>query len=105
MNGKILLRNFEETELPPIEAFYSKLNDSNITQEDYEHAINVWNTFKMKTMLEYHDLYLKTDVILLYDVIENFRNLSLDIYGLDPAFYYTSPNMAWDACLNLQKRN
>ena len=62
-------------------------------------ALNVWNTFKCKTIRDYHDLYLKSDVLLLSDVFENFRKTCLKHYNLDPAHYYTSPGLAWDACL------
>ena len=89
----------DETCLPPIECFYSKLNDEGIEQDDYVHAQNVWKEFQMKTMRDYHDLYLKTDVLLLADVFEEFRNICLENYGLDPAWYYTTPALAWDACL------
>ena len=88
-----------KTQLPPKEEFYSKLNDEDITDDDYQHAINVWNTFKCKTIRDYHDLYLKSDVLLLSDVFENFRKTCLKHYNLDPAHYYTSPGLAWDACL------
>ena len=91
------------TSLPPKEAFHSILNDSDITEEDYIHAQNVWETFKMKTMRDYHDLYLKSDVLLLSDVFENFRDVCLDNYRLDPIFYYTAPGLAWDACLKITK--
>ena len=90
---------FNEAELPPIEKFYSSLSGSNISTEDYEHALNVWKTFKLNTLGDYHDLYLKTDVNLLADVFENFRNLCLQQYKLDPANYYTSPGLSWDALL------
>ena len=90
---------FDETALPPIEKFYSSLTDSHISKEDYEHATKVWNTFGCKTLGDYHDLYLKTDVNLLADVFENFRNLCLQQYTLDPANYYTSPGLSWDALL------
>ena len=88
-----------ETQLPPKEEFYSKLNDEDISDDDYQHAINVWNTFKCKSIRDYHDLYLKSDVLLLSDVFENFRKTCLKHYKLDPAHYYTSPGLAWDACL------
>ena len=93
------LDKLSETNLPPQDKFYSKLNDEEITDDDYKHAINVWNKFKCKTIRDYHDLYLKTDVILLADVFENFRLTCLHHYKLDPAHYYTSPGLAWDACL------
>ena len=73
--------------LPPKEAFHSILNDSGISEEDYIHAQKVWETFNMKTMRDYHDLYLKSDVLLLSDVFENFRDVCLDNYRLDPMFY------------------
>ena len=93
------LEKLSETCLPPKEEFYSKLNDEDISDEDYQHAINVWNTFGCKTIRDYHDLYLKSDVLLLADVLENFRKTCLKHYKLDPAHYYTSPGLAWDACL------
>ena len=85
------LEKLQETNLPPKEAFYSKLNEEDISDEDYQHAQNVWTTFEMKTMREYHDLYLESDVLLLADVFENFRKVSLQNYELDPCWYYTAP--------------
>ena len=93
------IEKLSETQLPPKDQFYSKLNDEDISDEDYQHAINVWNTFKCQTIKDYHDLYLKSDVLLLADVFENFRATCLKHYNLDPAHYYTSPGLAWDACL------
>ena len=92
---------FNDTKLPPQEAFYSKLSGRGITKADYKHAWNVWNTFKMKTFKEYHELYNVTDVLLLADVFENFRENSLKTYGLDPVYYFTAPGLAWDACLKI----
>ena len=96
---------FNNTKLPPREAFYSKLSGKGITEKNYKHACNVWNTFKMKTFKDYHKLYNETDVLLLADVFENFRNLCLKIYGLDPVYYYTAPGLAWDACLKMTNIN
>ena len=92
---------FNLTKLPPREAFYSKLSGRGITEKDYKHAWNVWYTFKMKTFKNYHELYNETDILLLADVFENFRDLCLKIYGLDPVYYYTAPGLAWDACLKM----
>ena len=92
---------FNDTKIPPREAFYSKLSGRGITEKDYKHAGNVWNSFKMKTFKEYHELYNITDVLLLADVFENFRDLCLKIYGLDPVYYFTAPGLAWDACLKI----
>ena len=90
---------FTHAKLPPKEVFYSKLNGEDVSDQDYQHAQNVWKTFNMKTMGDYHDLYLKTDVLLLADVFEEFRSVCLENYELDPAWYYTAPGLAWDAAL------
>ena len=91
------------TGLPPKGEFYSRLNDTDISDEDYEHAKKVWEKFEMKTMREYHDLYLESNVLLLADVFENFRDVCIKNYGLDPAWYYTAPGLAWDAALKLTR--
>ena len=85
--------------LPSIEKFYSNLNMSGISNGDYEHARKVWTEFGIKNMGEYHDLYLRTDVILLANVFESFRRVCLDNYELDPSHFYTAPGLAWKACL------
>ena len=98
------LINSKKQNFPPKEAFYSLLYNEEITDEDYQHAHNVWNTFKCQTLQDYHDLYLKSDVLLLADVFENFRKTCLKYYKLDPCHYYTAPGLAWDACLKLTKQ-
>ena len=92
---------FNDTKPPPQKAFYSKLSGKGISDKNYKHVWNVWNTFKMKIFKEYHELYNVTDVLLLADVFENFRDLCLKIYGLDPVYYFTAPGLAWDACLKI----
>ena len=96
---------FNDTELPKREEFYSLLTDENISKDAYRHAENVWNTFNLRNMGEYHDLYLKTDILLLVDVFENFRKTCLTYYRLDPLHYLTSPGLAWDAMLKMTKIN
>ena len=95
------LERFKENKLPPKEAFYSRLTGEGISNEDYERVKKVWKVFGMKTLQDYHDLYNVTDVLLLADVFENFRNICLDNYKLDPAHYFTAPGLAWDACLKI----
>ena len=95
---------FEETENPPKQAYYSILNDQEITDEDYEHSIKIWKEDQIKNLGEYHDLYLKIDVLLLAEIFENFRNVCLKHYELDPAHYYTSPGLSWDALLKFSKQ-
>ncbi|KAL6418932.1 hypothetical protein ACFW04_011683 [Cataglyphis niger] len=88
-----------ETRLPPREAFYSSLTCDIVSGSDYERAIKVWERFRVQTLGEYSDLYLKTDVLLLADIFENFRDACMMSYGLDPAHYYTLPGYTWDAML------
>ena len=90
---------FKEMKLPPREAFYSNLNMAGVKEEDYENANRTWKEFDLKDLGEYHDLYLKTDVILLANVFEAFRKVCLKNYELDPAHFYTAPGLAWKACL------
>ena len=90
---------FKEAKLPLREAFYSKLNMSGVGNKDYEHANRVWKEFGLKDLEEYHDLYLKMDVILSANVFEAFTKVCLKNYGLDPAHFYTAPGLAWKACL------
>ena len=90
---------FEETQLPPAEAFYRNLNMTNIRDDDYKHTQHVWKECGIRNLGEYHDLYLRTDVILLANVFEAFRDTCLEHYKLDPAHFCTSPRLAWKACL------
>ena len=87
--------------LPTKKDFYSILNNKDISAEDYQHAKNVWNKFGLKNMGQYHDLYLKSDILLLTDVFENFRKTCLEYYDLDPCHYFTSPGLSWDAMLKM----
>ena len=70
-----------------------------ISGHDYEHAQQVWNTMKKKTLGHYHDSYLKTDLLLLADVFQKFRNTCLENYKLVLAHFYTAPRLAWQALL------
>ena len=96
-------KRLKETQLPPKKAFYSKLTNQDCSDKDYEHAQKIWKAFNMKTMKDYHDLYLMLDVLLLADVFENFREVCLDNYKLDPAWYLTAPGLSWDAMLKVTK--
>ena len=99
------IEKLKDTEPPPQKAFYSKLSGKGINNYNYRHVLNVWKTWKMKTFKEYLELYNITDVLLLADVFENFRNICLKNYGLDPVHYYTAPGLAWDAMLKMTKIN
>ena len=82
---------FNETSLPPKEAFYSTLTDSHISDEDYEHAKKVWEAYECETLGDYHDLYLATDTLLLADVFENFRKNMPEALRLGPSSLLHKP--------------
>ena len=82
---------FGETSLPSKEHFFSNLNNEDISDEDYHHAETVFQKFNCKNLGDYHDLYLTTDVLLLADVFESFRDNCIKHYNLDPAHFYTCP--------------
>ena len=92
---------FDWSCLPSKECFFSSLKGKSIGDEEYDRACKVWKVFGMKTFGEYHDLYLKCDVLLLYDVFEKFIDTCLEYYGLDPCHYFSSPGLAWDAMLKM----
>ena len=95
------IEKFNEISLPLKEKFLSQLNDCGILDEDYEHEHKVWKEFDITTKSDYHDLYLKTDVLLLADVFQEFRSVCLEKYSLDLAWYYTSPGLSFDALLKV----
>ena len=97
------IEKFNDTTLPSKSEFYSKLNDSHITDKEYNFAINLWNKFECKTMKDYLELYLKADVLGMADVFEEFRNVCYENYGLDPLHYYTAPGLSWDALFKYTK--
>ena len=89
---------FGETQLPEKEKFYSSLSGKGITDEDYAHAKQVWETFGSRNLGDYHNLYVETDSLQLA-ADENFRKVCLEKYGLEPAHYYSAPGLRWDALL------
>ena len=94
---------FEQTYLPQKEAFRNDLLGEDISDEKYQFAQRVWTTMGCQSMGEYHDLYLYQDIFLLADIFEQFRQVCLKNYELDPAHYYTVPGLAWDAALKFTK--
>ena len=94
-------KKFDWSCLPSKECFFSSLKGKGISDEEYDRACKVWNVFGMKTFGEYHNLYLKCDVLLLCDVFEKFIDSCLKYYGLDPCHYFSSPGLAWDAMLKM----
>ena len=90
---------FNETSLPDKESFYSNLNMEDISDVDYKHAKIVFKYLINKNFGDYHDLYIQSDTLLLADVFENFRNMYIKVYELDPAHFLSAPGLAWQACL------
>ena len=88
---------FNETSLPAKNDFYSELTLEDLSNEDYEHAQKVFKK-DFTDMGDYHDLYVQTDKLLLADVFEKFREKFIEIYGLDPSYFYSAPGLAWQAC-------
>ena len=72
------LKKLDETNLPPKEAFCSKLTGEGITDEDYEHAHTVWKEFNIESMKDYYKLYNLSDVLLSADIFENFRSICMN---------------------------
>ena len=97
------MKKFDETSLPSKQAFYSNLTGEGITDEDYQHPHTVWKEFNIETMKDYHKLYNISDVLLLTDIFENFRNICINHYGLDTAWYFSAPGLSWDATLKITK--
>ena len=93
-----------ETSLPQREAFFDRLSGSECSQSDYAHAQNVWNTFGIRTLKEYLELFLLSDVCLLADVFELYREICISAYKLDPSYFLSAPHLAWNALLRFIKR-
>ena len=94
---------FAETKLPPIEMFYNTLKDEKLDAEDYRRAQEIWTKFNIENMQRYHDHYLLSDVLLLADVVENFRNSVMEKHKLDCLHYFTLPSLAWNMALKHTK--
>ena len=90
---------FNMTSLPSKKEFYSNLNMEDIDDIDYRHGNNVFNKFELNNLGDYHDLYVQSDTLLLADVFENFRDICLKEYELDPAHFVSLPGLAWQRCL------
>ena len=84
---------FHETTIPPQESFYSELNLENITDKDYAHAQKVWEVFELKNRGAYHDLYGKSDTLLLENVFQIFRDKCNEIYEFDPLYFVSAPGL------------
>ena len=94
-------KKFKESKLPDIDKFFSSLKDCGISEKEYQRSVNVWKVFKIKNLGEYHDFYLKTNVLLLCDVFEKSISVCLKGYGLDPCHYISSHSLSWDAMLKM----
>ena len=90
---------FNEISLPSKEDFYSNLNMEHISDIDCRHAASVFKRFKLENLGNYHDLYVQSDTLLLADLFNNFRDMCIKEYELDPAHFLSLPGLAWQACL------
>merc|ERR1712055_1137868 len=89
----------KEKTLPSKEDYFNQLTGKDISEKDYEFAHKLYHTFKLKNLGELHDLYMGSDVNLLADVFESFREFNLKHYKLTPVHFYTAPSLSWSACL------
>ena len=94
---------FNEITLPEKEDFCSHLNMEDIIDADFSHTKRVNKDFEIKNLGEYHDFYVQSDALLLVNVFENFRNMCLEIYALDPAKFLSAPGLGWQAALKKTK--
>jgi hypothetical protein len=94
---------FDETSLPPISMFYSHLSKKTIDENCYNRLQSIWNHFNCRNLGDFHDIYLKVDVLLLTAIFQNFRATSIEKFGLDPCHYFSTPGLTWDAALKLTK--
>ena len=92
-------KRFNETSLPNKKDFFSCLNMEDITDIDYRHAKKVFKELEINTLRVYHDLYVRSDTLLLGDIFENLRNKCIETYELDPAYFLSAPGLIWNACL------
>lgn len=95
---------FNMIDIPKKENFYSKMNDKNISDEEYKRAVNIWNITNCKNMGDYTMIYLICDVLLLADVCENFVKKAIDFYKLEPFYYYSLPGLAIDSALLMSNK-
>ena len=99
MNVWTVLKSFLKNKLPDRCELFKSLKDEFSSEKDYLDAINVWNTFKMNRISDFHDLYLKPDVLLFLVVFEKFSNTYLEYYLVDPSHYFISHDLSWDTFL------
>ena len=93
-----------KTSLPDKEAFYNSLNMEDITDVNHRHAKRVFKNLSNKNLGDYPDLYVQIDTLLLTDVFQNFRNMCIKVYELDPAHFLSAPELIWQACLKNRGR-
>lgn len=97
--------NFEEKSLPPISCFFNDLKEEEMSKVDYERVQKLWDKFELQTLGDLHDLYIETDVFLLADCFEKFREFAIKSYRLDPAHFISAPSLSWESALLYTKIN
>ena len=96
-------KKYNEQKLPNKEEFFNKINNKNITDDDYNHAKNVFKKFECKNLLDYSILYLKTDLCPISDVFQKFSNFAHEKYEIDPRHSYTLPGFSWQSMLKMTR--
>ena len=98
-----ITKKYNEQKLPNKEEFFNKINNKNISDEDYTHAKNVFEKFECKNLLDNSILYLKTDLCHISDVFQKFSNFAYEICEIDPRHSYTLPGFSWQSMLKMTK--
>ena len=92
---------FSETKIPDQKEFTNKLTGKVLSDEDFKRAHHIWELFSCESLEDYHNIYLKVDVVLLADVFEKFRKMCMETYKLDATHYFSAPGLAFDAALKM----
>ena len=95
------INRLKERQFPAQHHFFNKMDDKKCSDSDYAHAKHVWDTFDCQTLRDYHNIYLISDVLLLADFFEKFRDMCMNFYGLEAAHYFSAPGLSWDASLKV----
>ena len=107
-----IFERLNEEKLPARKYFYistkdekigddGKISNGHISVKDYMTCEKIWNKCEMKNMGDYHDHYLKNDVLLLADASKTFIDTCLKFYELDPCHYFSSPGLSWESMLKM----
>lgn len=94
---------YKEKELPCKQRFFNSLTNKHITDEEYNSAKTIFREFGCQSLEDFTKIYVRCDVYLLACVFQEFRDMSLQFYKLDPVYFYSLPGLAWSAAMRWTK--